>query len=402
MVIAARDAEIKPGYKLTEVGVIPEDWEVKSIGDLVTFSGGSQPPRSTFKFQKRDGYIRLIQIRDYKTDEFETYIPEELARKKCTANDIMIGRYGPPIFQILRGIEGAYNVALLKAIPSPHINREYLYQFLRQDSLFQYVESLSQRSSGQTGIEMPALKNYPFPFPPLPEQRAIATALSDVDALIASFDKLIAKKRDIKQATMQQLFTGKTRLPGFGGEWKIKKLGEIVSINMGQSPDSKNYNSKGIGIPLIQGNADIDNRKSVSRVWTTQITKTCNVGDLIMTVRAPVGSIAIASKASCLGRGVCSLKPIRDNNHFIFHLMTLFEEKWKVLEQGSTFTSANSSQIAEFPLSIVDSIEEQTAIATVLSDMDAEIVALEQRRYKTRALKQGMMQELLTGKTRLI
>ena len=234
MVITAQDTKQKPGYKQTEVGVIPEDWEARSIGDLITFSGGSQPPRSTFKFQKKDRYIRLIQIRDYKTDEFETYIPEGLAQKKCIANDIMIGRYGPPIFQILRRIEGAYNVALLKAIPSSRVDREYLYHFLKQETLFQYVESLSQRSSGQTGIEMPALKNYPFPLPPLSEQRAIATALSDLDALIMSLDRLITKKRDIKQATMQQLLTGKTRLPGFSGEWEMKKLGEVIEFTNGK------------------------------------------------------------------------------------------------------------------------------------------------------------------------
>jgi type I restriction enzyme S subunit len=201
---------------------------------------------------------------------------------------------------------------------------------------------------------------------------------------------------------MQQLLTGKTRLEGFSNEWHTKKLGEIAHINMGQSPDSKNYNVEGIGMPLIQGNADIENRKSISRVWTTQITKTCNEGDLIMTVRAPVGSIGVATKNSCLGRGVCSLKPIKDNHHFIFYLMTFLEEKWKGLEQGSTFTSANSSHIAEFSLSITDSIEEQTAIATILSDMDVEIVTLERKRDKTRALKQAMMQELLTGRTRLL
>ena len=98
---------MKPGYKQTEVGVIPEEWEAATIGGVCSFAGGSQPPRSTFKFAPMPGYIRLIQIRDYKSDDFASYIPESLARKRCTSEDIMIGRYGPPIFQILRGIEGA-------------------------------------------------------------------------------------------------------------------------------------------------------------------------------------------------------------------------------------------------------------------------------------------------------
>lgn len=119
--------DVLAGYKQTEAGVIPEGWESKTIGEVASFSGGSQPPRSTFKFAPEPGYIRLVQIRDYKSNANETYIPEILAKKRCSAQDIMIGRYGPPIFQILRGIEGAYNVALIKATPNYCIDREYLF-----------------------------------------------------------------------------------------------------------------------------------------------------------------------------------------------------------------------------------------------------------------------------------
>ena len=209
--------EVRPGYRQTEAGAIPDGWEVTTIGNVATFSGGSQPPKTTFKPVPAQGYIRLIQIRDFKSDDHATYIPEVLARKKCTADDIMIGRYGPPIFQILRGIEGAYNVALIKAEPHSSVDREFFFNILRQEKLFQLIDSLSRRSSGQTGVEMPALKAYTLPLPPLAEQRAIASALSDVDALLSGLDRLIAKKRDLKQAAMQQLLTGQTRLPGFKG-----------------------------------------------------------------------------------------------------------------------------------------------------------------------------------------
>ncbi len=153
-------------YKLTGSGLIPENWEALTIGDVATFSGGSQPPRYTFRFSPTQGYIRLIQIRDYKTDEFITFIQEAMARKRCTAEDIMIGRYGPPIFQILRGIDGAYNVALIKATPNQKISRDFFFHILKQEKLFQLIDSLSQRSSGQTGVEMPAMKVYGLPLPP--------------------------------------------------------------------------------------------------------------------------------------------------------------------------------------------------------------------------------------------
>ncbi len=126
------------------------------------------------------------------------------------------------------------------------------------------------------------LKSLCIPLPSFAEQEAIAEALSDMDALIESLEQLITKKRLIKQGVMQDLLTGKKRLPGFSGEWEVKKLGEVSTVIMGQSPDSKFYNSQGVGIPLIQGNADIQNRKSIQRVWTTQITKLCGEGKTIL------------------------------------------------------------------------------------------------------------------------
>lgn len=204
--------EKKRGYRQTEVGLIPEDWEVKSVGDVITFQGGSQPPLTTFRPVYKEGYIRLLQIRDYKTNKYETYIPKYLARRFCNKEDIMIGRYGPPIFQILKGLEGAYNVALLKAIPTDKIVKEYAYYFLKQDIIFNFVEKLSQRSSGQTGVDLPQLKSYPLGLPSVPEQTAIAETLSDMDSEIEMLEKKLEKTKHIKQGMMQELLTGKTRL----------------------------------------------------------------------------------------------------------------------------------------------------------------------------------------------
>jgi type I restriction enzyme S subunit len=227
--------ELREGYKNTEVGVIPEDWEVKELGDVVTFQGGSQPALTTFIPIQKEGYIRLLQIRDYKTNKFETFIPLNLAKKFCTSNDIMIGRYGPPIFQILRGLEGAYNVALMKAIPAKEIEREFIYYFLKQDSLFSFVEKLSQRSSGQTGVDLQQLRLYPIALPTKAEQTAIANALSDADALINSHEKLIAKKHNIKQGAMQQLLKPKEG-------WEVKKLGDICEIRKGEQLNRSTLN----------------------------------------------------------------------------------------------------------------------------------------------------------------
>ena len=234
------EQEIPTGYLKTEYGIFPSDWSVLTLDDVCSFVGGAQPEKSVFSYKEQAGYIRLIQIRDYKSDKDIVYIPEKLARKKCSTADIMIGRYGPPIFQILRGIEGAYNVALIKATPKESIEREYLYYFLKNDSLFELMDMLSQRSSGQTGVELPALKSYPIGLPPKPEQTAIAKALSDVDALLTELEKLIAKKQAIKTATMQQLLTGKTRLPQFATHIKGEKQGQPKSTKtseLGEIPE---------------------------------------------------------------------------------------------------------------------------------------------------------------------
>jgi type I restriction enzyme S subunit len=189
-----------------------QQWTQYTVGDVMDFSGGSQPPRSTFKFDEVNDFIRLVQIRDYKTDEYKTYIPRHLAKKLCDDEDVMIGRYGPPIFQILRGIAGAYNVALIKVIPRPNLRRSYLYYFLKQNSLFQFIENLSQRSSGQTGVDLVALRAYAFPLPPLNEQDAISEVLSNIDEDLIQLESKCEKLRMIKQGMMQVLLTGKIRL----------------------------------------------------------------------------------------------------------------------------------------------------------------------------------------------
>ena len=213
-------------FKQTEIGEIPVEWSVKRIKDLVSFSGGAQPPRKEFVFEPREGYIRLIQIRDYKNDKYATYIPKELAKKLCDATDIMIGRYGPPIFQILRGIEGAYNVALIKAIPDEiYLNKDYLYYFLQRQDLFNLIDHLSQRSSGQTGIDMEALNNFGFPLPQLEEQMEIVKIIRNIENKIHTEKIKYSKLNAVKTGLMQQLLTGKTRVKEATMYSFLKELG---------------------------------------------------------------------------------------------------------------------------------------------------------------------------------
>ena len=151
-----------------------------TVDDVIEFTGGAQPDKKYFEYEPTEDNIRLIQIRDYKTDNYITYIPKSMAKRFCDADDIMIGRYGPPIFQILKGIEGSYNVALMKATPKMG-NKEFIRYFLKQECLFNYLDGLSQRTAGQSGIEMPALKAYPFPYPPIELQEEFEQFVNQVD-----------------------------------------------------------------------------------------------------------------------------------------------------------------------------------------------------------------------------
>lgn len=183
----------------------PKGYPVYRMDEVVEFQGGSQPDKKYFEYEPTPDNIRLIQIRDYKSDKYITYIPRSMAKRFCTADDIMIGRYGPPIFQILQGIEGSFNVALMKATPKMG-HREFVRYFLKQDCLLRYLEGMSQRTAGQDGIQMDKLKAYPFPMPPLELQKEFAAFVTQTDRTKAQVQKILAKAQTLKNALMQEYF----------------------------------------------------------------------------------------------------------------------------------------------------------------------------------------------------
>jgi type I restriction enzyme S subunit len=401
--------EVKPGYKQTEVGVIPEEWEVARIADVADVKTGPFGSALHERDYVHDGtpIITVEHLGEFGVMTINLPLVSDADRHRLRAysldvGDIVFSRVGSVDRNaLIRETEAGwlFSGGLLRVRPSK--NRAYSpylsYQF--------HGESFKRRvrdvAVGQTmaSLNTKILNNVKVVLPIPSEQRAIAGVLSDMDALIGVLDRLISKKRDLKQAAMQQLLIGQTRLPGFHGEWEVKPLGDLAEIVMGQSPSSSHYNNKSDGLPLIQGNADIANRKTVKRVFTTEITRHGRCGDILMSVRAPVGEISRAVFDICLGRGVCA---IRFPNNYLYHALIAKEPTWAKLSKGSTFDSVTSSDVKAFEIELPTDKKEQTAIAEVLSDMDAELAALTQRRDKTRALKQGMMQELLTGRIRLV
>ncbi|MEI6410821.1 MAG: restriction endonuclease subunit S, partial [Bacteroidota bacterium] len=168
---------------------LPKGWEWKKLGEVVLFKGGSQPPKNEFSDIPKPNFVRLIQIRDYKSNNYITYVNADSVKKFCEENDVMIGRYGPPVFQILRGLKGAYNVALIKAIPNEALLlKDYLFWFLQNSQIQDHIISLSQRSAGQSGVDKNALEKFKILIPPLPEQRRI---VAKIDAAFTQLDEAI-------------------------------------------------------------------------------------------------------------------------------------------------------------------------------------------------------------------
>jgi type I restriction enzyme S subunit len=399
-------SDVPEGYRMSEVGVIPEEWEVKTLGECLLKKPDYGINAAAVPYSDNlPVYIRITDISDDgkflpagKTSVNNIDSNKFLLEK----DDIVFARTGASTGKtyLYSSNDGELVFAgfLIRVKVNPNkLIASYLKSYTETGTYWNWVKIMSMRS-GQPGINGNEYAQLQIPLPPLHEQQAIASALSDVDALITALEQLITKKRNIKQGAMQQLITGKKRLPGFGGAWEVKKLGEIAEITMGQSPQSAFYNTNGNGIPLIQGNADIEDRKTIIRTFTSSITKRCKMGDIIMSVRAPVGEIAKATFDACLGRGVCA---ISTKNDYLFHSLIFLENSWLRISKGSTFDSINSTDVIAVEIKMPPTEIEQQAIAQILSNMDAELEALEQKRDKYKAIKQGMMQELLTGKRRL-
>jgi type I restriction enzyme S subunit len=415
--------ELRPGYKQTEVGVIPCDWKIKRIGELALVGSGGTPSRKNQAYWGGSiPWVTTSQI-DFgsinSADQFITDLGlQNSAAKLLPKGTLLLALYGQGKTRgkvAILGFEAATNQACASIVLTCNAACEFVLHFL--ESRYAALRNASNTGS-QENLNGQIVKDFPVVYPPLDEQRAIATALSDVDALLAKIDQLIAKKRDLKQAAMQQLLTGQTRLPGFSGEWEVKpmkSLGQTYGGLAGKTKEDFGHgSSKYIPFMNVMTDTVIDPTwlESVN-IAQNEAQNLAKKGDLFFN-----GSSETPEEV-----GFCSVLlvdiPSLYLNSFCFgfrfntdaKVCGLFFAYWfqgadgraamSVLAQGAT--RYNIAKSAFMRLSIPQpSQQEQTAIATVLSDMDAELTALEARRDKIRALKQGMMQALLTGRIRLI
>ena len=369
------------GYKHTEVGVIPTDWDVTRIGSLFDVkAGGDFDPTNSNEMQS-DNYPYPIYANSLSQQGlygFCNYAQSQIGSITITARGTLGKAFyrDTPFVAIGRLLVLEPRVSMAARFFSEYIN---------------YGVHFAVESTGVPQLTAPQVARYSVPVPPESEQRAIAEVLSDVDGLIQSLDALIAKKRAIKQAAMQQLLTGKTRLPGFSGAWERRRLGEIVSIRKGQ-PITESSLTPGI-VPVVAGGK----KPAYFHNCANRTGKTITVS----ASGAYAGYVAywdtpiFASDCSTISDAPnYSIK-------YIFYQMLLRQEQIYRAQTGGAQPHVHGKDLAPLVIAI-SPIKEQRAIATILSDMDSEIAALERRRDKTCAIKQGMMQQLLTGRIRLV
>jgi type I restriction enzyme S subunit len=416
---------LKPEYSQTEVGMIPHEWDVRQVSGVLEKSrsiryGIVQPgkfdPRGCLMLRSQDyskGWARPDEMH-----RVNGQLENQYRNARIRQDDLIMTIVGAGIGQIVIAPDWLDGAILSRSTARIAVDENQASRAFVKASLESPVGTRQildcQKEGAQPVVSCRDLAKFFIPYPPLPEQRAIARVLRDVDALIAALEQLIAKKRDLKQATMQTLFAGRKRLPGFSGEWKSKRLGECLlsrpdyGINAPAVPFSDRLPAY-IRITDISehGRFSPDPRVSVKAPNADQFY--LNEGDLVFArTGASVGKSYLydASDGQLVFAGF--LIRVKLNPEMLIpgflaaYVATRSYWNWvRMMSMRSGQAGINGNEYAQLPIPL-PSVPEQTAIAGVLSDMDEELAALEQRLAKTRAVKQGMMQELLTGRTRLI
>lgn len=415
---------IPEGYKPSELGPIPEDWIETTFGEVLTgFSSGMTPYRGKPEYYTgkinwiTSGELRYNVITD--TEEKITQAAVEDTRLKILPKGTFLmaitgleaagtrGSCG------VVGKEATTNQSCMALFPTDKIITEYLFYFYCRygnEFAFKYCQGTKQQS--YTGR---IVKILPIVLPPtLTEQHAIATALSDVDALLRRIGMLIDKKRAIKQGAMQELLTGRRRLEGFGGEWKKKKLGEIGSFRKGKNIPKKNLAKEGEACVLYgeiytkYHNVEYELSSKIPHEIAVNAEK-IRKGDILFASSGEtleeIGKCFayVGNTEAYAGGDIVIFSPVNCDSIFLGYLLNteIVNQQKANLGQGSSVMHIYSSNLREISIQLPPK-EEQKAIAQILSDMDAEIATLEAKQAKYQAIKQGMMQELLTGKTRLV
>jgi type I restriction enzyme S subunit len=393
-------AEVKNGYKLTEVGVIPEDWDVMTLGTVSEMSSGTTPSRTLMDRYYKNGSIAWVKTLDLnnsdicETDECVTDLAlKETCLRVNPTGTVLVAMYGG-FNQIGRTGLLRLPAAVNQAITAIHPFKGVLlsdYLIRNINYRIEYWKRVASSSRKDPNITSKDIRDFPVACPKLYEQESIAEALGDADALIESLEQLIAKKRQIKQGAMQELLTGKKRLPGFSGEWEVKLFDDVlIRVN------TKVNQIQTIGYQMTGVYPVIDQGKVAVIGFSDREDKL---------LKCPEGGVIVFGDHTCIvkfidfdflvGADGTQIIQGRSGQSTIFHA---FQLQYRGVEPTGYNRHFKFLKERNF---LMPKLPEQTAIANVLSDMGAEIDALETKLAKVQKIKRGMMYNLLTGKIRL-
>lgn len=369
--------EVRPGYKLTEVGVIPNDWAFDLIENLAHITTGGKNTQDRIDDGQYPFFVRSQTVERINSYSFD-------GEAVLTAGD---GVGTGKVFHYINGKFDVHQRVYRISDFSERISGYYFFLYF-STHFYNRIMQMTAKSSVDS-VRMDMIARMPVPLPPTEaEQRAVAAALSDVDALLAGLDRLIAKKRELKRAAMQQLLTGQTRLPGFQKDWEVKRLGELLTICHGKS--QREVEAADGRYPILATGGEIGRASDPLYDQPSVLIGRKGTINKPQYMDVPFWTVDTLFYSE--------MKSGNSARYFYYLFCTI---DWMQFNEASGVPSLNARTIESI---VVDCPEprEQTAIAAVLSDMDTEVSALETRRDKTRELKQGIMQELLTGKTRLV
>ena len=402
--------EVRPGYKQTEVGVIPEDWEVKPLGTVAGYTNGKAHEGSISDFGKyvvvNSKFISTAgEVKKYSNQRFSPALKGEIL---MVMSDVPNGRAIARCFFVDRDDLYTVNQRICALRPLHVDGRLLLYRLNRNPFYLAFDDGVKQ-----TNLRKDDVLSCPLALPSTKaEHEAIAVALTDADALIESLEQLLTKKRQIKKGAMQELLTGEKRLPGFSGAWTIRRIDEISDVDPENLPSMTKQDFKFNYISLEQ----VDSGRLLSHsevefgAAPSRARRVLRHGDVLMStvrpnLKAHLLYLEQIPNAVCsTGFAVLRTKSNVSDPGFIFAQLFGHSVNEQIEENlaGSNYPAINRREVRRLEVACPLKVEEQTAIATILSDMDTEITALEAKLSKAHLIKQGMMQELLTGKIRLL
>lgn len=422
--------KLKPGYKQTEVGIIPEDWEVKALGDVFDFSGGYSASRdqlgATGTCYLHYGDIHTSSNTFIDVESSYLDIPKigievnSVSRKSLLKDgdvvfvDASEDEEGVSKYQVVFNASSIDFISGLHTIvakeKSTHFTKKYKQHCFQAKAIKEQFRFYAVGTK-VSGVSKSKIVKIFIALPPKDEQEAIAEALSDADALIESLEQLITKKRALKLGAMQELLTGARRLPGFSGDWETKRLCDIAEMSSGGTPLSSNPTYYDGDIPWVS----ISDMTKCGKI-ITQTERNLSItglnnsaaqmfprGNVLYAMYASLGECSIAGVSVSTSQAILGIQPKKTLScEFLYYFLTSIKDVVKNLGQQGTQSNLNKGMVQSFEIKLPPTREEQTAIAQVLSEMDAELASLEARRNKARELKQGMMQQLLTGTIRLV